>query len=164
MLPSKSPSKFYDDPTVINLLKAMSNSVSIISGHPLFRVRGGRDTTSFQHDRGCTDKAVYDYSTFMPAACRYDVSNMYRYNGHSLHTYIENVSSVMIQFKLLSWRCHCGTGKCFGEVATTLNYIHQSRAATPFRWRRRSGRSICRWRRYQKRTGAVAPMTCRPPA
>ena len=36
MLSSKSPSKFYDNPTATNLLKAMSNSVSIISGHPLY--------------------------------------------------------------------------------------------------------------------------------
>ena len=35
MFSSNSRSKFYDDPTAINLLKAMSKSVSIISGHPL---------------------------------------------------------------------------------------------------------------------------------
>ena len=35
MFSSKSASKFYDDPTAINLLKAMSISVSIICGHPL---------------------------------------------------------------------------------------------------------------------------------
>ena len=35
MFSSNSRPKFYDDPTAINLLKAMSKSVSIISGHPL---------------------------------------------------------------------------------------------------------------------------------
>ena len=38
MFSSNSRPKFYDDPTAINLLKAMSKSVSIISGHPLFKV------------------------------------------------------------------------------------------------------------------------------
>ena len=35
MFSSNSRPKFYDDPTAINLLKAISKSVSIISGHPL---------------------------------------------------------------------------------------------------------------------------------
>ena len=35
MFSSNSRPKFYDDLTAIKLLKAMSKSVSIISGHPL---------------------------------------------------------------------------------------------------------------------------------